>query len=542
MDERFAADHIQEFSDEQADEWEEIRDEVFEDLKAGKVGIGSGFRWSCPCQPTHKPYSALQSFQQHLHALSRHASHRAVLDYLDQQQQQQQQAVLATAAAAHPDTAHQQPAAKKQRIVQDLKPLCIGAPGCTLQQDIVWPPLVILHNIPIDVTNPQWKVPLYKSEDIESALTNFKQCRNTKYFMRWDGVKGRGTRGIACAEFIDYLAAHSLARHLESSGCGREHWDRIHEQWETGFKKNEQGPVYGWLATVGDMGALDPKRNMGWKARPFSEMVTEEHQRLLHDRHHFMISSAENQRRATEQEAAANTAKKRSGEHILDLQKQLQDLNARAESQAEQHRIEREEMEKAAAQHRQREQVADSSQAELRRQLEERIQVHDQQRQNMRRLYNGWLHKGKLEAQTKLARAQQSAQQEMHTLKKEYEEKLRASKEELLRKEEEITKEQLTDKHKNDEQLQQMLEVMDKVGLRGIDLGDTEELNDCSICCEPYDAYAPFVPQRCRRCAQKDELCSKCEKKNKKDLNETHTPRERVTAIKGDPGRFGFFL
>lgn len=61
----------QEFSDEQAEDWEDARVEVLEDLKAQRIVIGSENRWSCPCQPTKQPFSALQSFQQHLQANAR---------------------------------------------------------------------------------------------------------------------------------------------------------------------------------------------------------------------------------------------------------------------------------------------------------------------------------------------------------------------------------------------------------------------------------------------------------------------------------------
>lgn len=65
-----------------------------------------------------------------------------------------------------------------------------------------------------------------------------------------------------------------------------------------------------------------------------------------------------------------------------------------------------------------REQAAATSKADMKRQLDERVQIHDQERQNMRRLFNSWLHKGELEAATKLARAKQSAQKQVQALQK----------------------------------------------------------------------------------------------------------------------------
>lgn len=63
-----------------------------------------------------------------------------------------------------------------------------------------------------------------------------------------------------------------------------------------------------------------------------------------------------------------------------------------------------------------------------------------------------------------------------------------------------------------------MLEVMDKMGIKGINLGDTADdtvvnMNECSICFEPFDEYVPFMPKRCKRCESKNDLCSSCKKR-----------------------------
>ena len=69
------AHQLQEYCDEGAEDWEEERDEVLEDLRNGRLQImtGYGSQVHCPCQPTKKPYDSLQALMQHVDSNSRSA-------------------------------------------------------------------------------------------------------------------------------------------------------------------------------------------------------------------------------------------------------------------------------------------------------------------------------------------------------------------------------------------------------------------------------------------------------------------------------------
>ena len=57
----------------------------------------------------------------------------------------------------------------------------------------------------------------------------------------------------------------------------------------------------------------------------------------------------------------------------------------------------------------------------------------------------------------------------------------------------------------------QTLNLLDSMGIKGIELGDKDKLADCSICFYPFERYEPrqYEPQRCGRCP-KAKQCKKC--------------------------------
>ena len=65
-------------------------------------------------------------------------------------------------------------------------------------------------------------------------------------------------------------------------------WEADKGMWQTAEIQHEVVHLYGWLATVADMQALDPK-GRGWKTALKSEMVSGEVQRLITDRRKQMV-------------------------------------------------------------------------------------------------------------------------------------------------------------------------------------------------------------------------------------------------------------
>ncbi|KAK9822570.1 hypothetical protein WJX74_005679 [Apatococcus lobatus] len=148
--------------------------------------------------------------------------------------------------------------------------------------DVVWPPTVLLHNIPrCQNERGEWEA---DGGAVNEAVTGFAdQAKAPPRALRdRSGVRGRGSKAVFAMQFHDQNAAQELHIHLKRGGHGRYDWNRKRAQLESEGNPSDDH-LYGYLAWPEDMRQQDTGNSVPWKARTYEAAIVQPSKALRHE-------------------------------------------------------------------------------------------------------------------------------------------------------------------------------------------------------------------------------------------------------------------